>query len=161
MAKLTERQRRFIQLAIEYETDNARAYAEAYDVPIEKKDSARTNSYALIQNHTIADAIKKGIAENRKRREKIREKEEAKAIKRRIASRDDILAFFTKVMENDKPVKIDGKVIIPRMADRLAAATKLWDINYANDSNDTNGTIVINIPKNSSVSIYEAEKDDE
>ncbi len=40
------RREKFIDLAIEYEKDNTRAYKEAYDIPDNKKETARVGNYS-------------------------------------------------------------------------------------------------------------------
>lgn len=132
MANLTERQRKFKDLAIEYETEHTRAYMEAYDIPIERIDTAQANCSRLLRNATIADAIQKGILENRQRREKIRAKAEEKIITRKVASRERVLEKLTEILENDKPVKIDGKVIIPKVSDQIAAGKLIMEYEYPN-----------------------------
>ena len=119
------RREKFIDLAIEYEKDNTRAYKEAYDIPDNKKETARVGAYELLQNPTIALRVKEGIAEKRKRREKLREKAEEKAIIREVLTREGAMLILTEIAQGHAPLNIGGKLVLENKRDRIAAIVQL------------------------------------
>ncbi len=164
----TPEQRKFVELAIQYEGMNdTRAYMEAYNIPIEKKETARVNAYKLQQIATIAKAIQEGIAKTAQIRENKRlQAAESYSVKDTL-SLNELRYICTEIIRDYKPKKIDGKVILPNYGGIGKMMDVMIRINGWEQNNDggSQGNITINITNGTAngnkIEKYDSEPDDD
>lgn len=135
-----------MKLAIEYAGDYQRAYMEAYSS--ENPESARANSYRLIQDDTIRKQIDDGLNELsdiRKQATIEATREHAKDV---VLSRERCLEIASKIAKGS--VRRHGsRVIVPNDTERLKAVEMLWKMqNFDGLDEDKNfGVIKPELPK--------------
>lgn len=164
----TPEQRKFVELAIQYEgLNNTRAYAEAYGIKDIKSATARVNAYKLLQNATIADAIQDGIAKTAQIRENKRLQAAESYSVEDTLSLNELRYICTEIIRDYKPKKIDGKVILPNYGGIGKMMDVMIRISGWEKSNDggAQGNITINIANGTAngnkIEKYDSEPDDD
>lgn len=118
---MNAKQKKFVELAIQYAPDFVKAYQEAYNTP--SQGAAKTNCSRLLKNADVKQAIDHGLAEIAgARTEAAKETAKSEAV-RDILTQGEALEILSKIARGEAR-QIGKRKIIPNDRDRISAIEK-------------------------------------
>ena len=122
---MTPKQKRFVELSIQYAPDWERAYLEAYGCNIA---TARSASFRLMQNVTIRNEIDTALHKIVTAREEITNQVIKEEVKAQILSREQRMEIASNIAKGES-WKTGGVHVVPSASDRIRALDYLAKMN--------------------------------